>query len=162
MTATDPIRVLISEVDKGLAVLTRIEKFYEEYLERETPFRQRQTDQAIVLADVLVSYYTCLETLFLRISQFFENSLAENKWHRDLLAKMTLEIPGLRERVLCDGTAATLDELMKFRHFKRYYFEFNYDWDRLEYLVNRLDQVRPLVRNDLDRFRAFLVRLASG
>jgi hypothetical protein len=137
MTATDPIRVLISEIDRGLAVLSRIEGFYQDYIEPLHPLQSRQTDQVIVLADILVSYYTCLETLCPRISQFFENSLADEKWHRDLLRKMSLEIPGIRERVLSDATAQLLEEIMKFRHFKRYYFEFNCDWDRLEYLVKR-------------------------
>jgi len=54
-----------------------------------------------------------------------------------------------------------LDELLKFRHFKRYYFEFHYDWDRLVYLQKRFDQVRPLLDRDLDQFRQFLQRLAE-
>ncbi len=33
--------------------------------------------------------------MFLRISQFFENNLDTEKWHRDLLHKMRIEIVDL-------------------------------------------------------------------
>ena len=51
-----------------------------------------------------------------------------------------------------------LFELLKFRHFKRYYFELEYDWDRLDFLVSKLRGVHPLVTRDLERF----VRFASA
>jgi hypothetical protein len=43
---------------------------------------------------------------------------------------------------------------MRFRHFKRYYLEFDYDWDRLQFLRRKLEQVRPRVRQDLNAFEA--------
>ena len=46
--------------------------------------------------------------------------------------QMTLTIPEVRPRVISDATFAALSELRRFRHFKRYYFSFDYDWDRLE------------------------------
>lgn len=74
---------------------------------------------------------------------------------------MTLMIPGIRERAISDDTAGHLEELLRFRHFKRYYFEFEYDWDRIAYVLGRFDQVRPLLRKDLACFREFLARLSS-
>ena len=49
-----------------------------------------------------------------------------------------------------------LVELLKFRHFRRYYFEMQYDWDRLDFLVRKLRQAHPMVRRDLARFEEFL------
>ncbi len=161
MTETSPIQVLILELDKARAVLARIEGFYAELLKEEAPLVNRTTRNAILLADVLVSYYTCAETVFLRISRHFENALDAERWHRDLLSKMCLEIPGIRERVLRDQTRACLDELLRFRHFKRYYFEFDFDWMRIEYLTKQFDLARVLLQADLDGFRQFLVRLAA-
>lgn len=69
---------------------------------------------------------------------------------------MTLEIEGLREAVLSESVYAILLELMKFRHFRRYYFEFEYDWDKLGYLEKKYQQVKPLVTADLQRFDGFL------
>lgn len=50
--------------------------------------------------DRIMSVVNDLSTLFLRISQFFENSLESSRWHTDLLDKMTLHITGIRERVV--------------------------------------------------------------
>ena len=162
MTGTAPIQVLIFELDKARAVLGRIEGFYAALQTEDRPLVHRTTRNAILLADLLVNYYTCAETIFLRISRHFENSLDPEKWHRDLLGKMCLEIPGIRERVLREETRTCLDELLRFRHFKRYYFEFKYDWIRLEYLTKQFDLGRELLRADLERFREFLVRLAAA
>lgn len=52
-----------------------------------------------------------------------------------------------------------LSELLRFPHFKRYYFELEYDWERLDFLVSKLRQAHPLVMRDLERFRRFLSAL---
>ena len=161
MNENPRVLTLSSELQKSRGVLARIVDFYDRYLDQTHGARARTTEQAIVLADILVSYYTCLETMFLRISQFFENDLLSEKWHQDLLDKMTLRIQGIRENVISDDTAALLSELLRFRHFKRYYFEFEYDWDRIDFLRKKFEQLRPAVESDLDRFAEFLRRLAD-
>ena len=60
--------------------------------------------------------------------------------------------------VIADETQRLLHELRRFRHFKRYYYEMDYDWARLDYLCDVYRRVLPLVRRDLDRFRGFLQR----
>jgi len=156
MNAEAGIRVLLGEVDKQEAVLAKITAFYDDYLRTTSGLENRSAEQAIVVSEVFANYYTCLETLFLRISQFFENALSADRWHQDLLHKMTLRVEGVREAVVSDATAAVLLELLKFRHFKRYYFQFEYDWDQLDYLRKKFEQVRTAVTADLDRFRTFL------
>lgn len=162
MSGENQVRVLVSELEKHQAVLEKITAFYDGYLEKTAGLKDRTSEQAIVVADLLANYYTCLETLFLRISQSFENSLAAERWHQDLLNKMTLRIVGVREAVVADVTAGLLLELLKFRHFKRYYFEFEYDWDRLDYLRKKFDQLRPAITADLDRFKQFLSAMISS
>ena len=154
------VLTLLGELEKSRAVLARIVDFHDRYVER-THLRERTTEQAIVIADILSNYYTCLETMFLRISQFFENELASEKWHQDLLGKMTLRIEGIREPVISGTTEALLAELLRFRHFKRYYFEFEYDWDRIDFLRKKFEQVRPAINTDLDGFAEFLRTLAA-
>jgi hypothetical protein len=157
-----PIQVLISELEKGGTVLARIHDFYQDYLSRTDDARARLTEQAIVIANSLSGWYTCLETQFLRISRCFENSLAADRWHQDLLDKMTLDLPGIRPAVIQSDTAALLGELLRFRHFHRYYFEFAYDWDRLELVQNKYTQVQPLLDRDLRKVRDFLHALLHG
>ncbi|MBN2358761.1 MAG: hypothetical protein JXR83_04865, partial [Deltaproteobacteria bacterium] len=90
-----------------------------------------------------------------------ENSLSAARWHADLLDKMTLHVTGVRERVIEEHTARLLHELLRFRHFRRYYFEIDYDWNKIDYLVGVHARVMPLVAADLARFREFLARLAA-
>ena len=116
---------------------------------------------ALIVAGLLENYYTCLETIYLRISQSFENKLDPARWPNDLLQKMTLEIEGVRTAAVSEETFSSLFELLKFRHFKRYYFELEYDWDRLDFLVTKLRQVHPLVTRDLERFVRFASALAQ-
>lgn len=99
---------------------------------------------------------TCLETIFLRISQFFENEVSSDHLRSDLLEKMTVHIEGVRIPAVSESNQASLIELLKFRHFRRYYFEAEYDWDRLDFLVKKLDQAHPVVLADMDRFLSFL------
>lgn len=114
---------------------------------------------AMLLAALLENYYTCCETMFIRISQFFENNLAAERWHRDLLERMTLGITTIRPRVLSDPSYRDLLELMRFRHFKRYYFARAYDWDRLSELLMRLKRLHPLLDADIKAFTKFLQAL---
>ena len=111
---------------------------------------------ALIVAGLLENYYTCLETIFLRISQHFENRLDPERWHHDLLRRMRLEIEGVRVAAISEAAFSPLFELLKFRHFKRYYFDLEYDWDRLDFLVARLRHAHPLVLRDLERFARFL------
>ena len=133
----------------------------ESALENEIARLGRTPVSALIVAGLLENYYTCLETILLRISQHFENRLDSARWHNDLLQKMTLEIEGVRVAAVSEAAFSPLFELLKFRHFKRYYFELEYDWDRLDFLVAKLRQAHPLVMQDLERFVRFL-RAADG
>ena len=156
MSARTDVYSLASEIGKSLEVLEKIEQFYETKKRGLFSPRGRNREKSIIIAEIFFNYYTCLETIFLRISQFFENNLAADKWHRDLLEKMALEIEQVRPRVLSDESVRTLGELLRFRHFKRYYLEFDYDWDRLEFLRKKLDSARPRVRAEIAAFVAAL------
>ena len=152
MSAEDRINTLLGEIAKSRQVLARIEGYYDEYSISSVDPASPTRENAIVLSEILCNYYTCLETLFLRVSQFFENDLSSDRWHQDLLEKMTLNIEAVRPRLLSDASCASLRELMRFRHFKRYYLEFDYDWDKLEFLQRKLAAARRDVSSDVDAF----------
>ncbi len=159
MSAHEKIRTLIARIDHTLAVLERIIAQYDEFLEIDLPRLGKKNTSAMVIAELLVDYYTCLETLFLRISQFFENNLTTDRWHADLLEKMTLRIEAVRIPAISFETSQALGELMRFRHFRRYYFELEYDWDKLAFLQTKLRSLRTTVPQDLASFRNFLLQL---
>lgn len=111
---------------------------------------------AVMIAGLIENYYTCAETIFVRISQYFENNLSQERWHRELLERMRLEIPGVRPCVLSDSTFENLVELMRFRHFKRYYFGTAYDWERIEALLTRVERLAVHLPKELGAFMQFL------
>ena len=155
------IKTLKSEIVKSSTVLARVEQFIVEFESNRLDRGNLSIDQAMILAQSLTNYYTCLETIFLRVSRYFENSLPSSRWHQALLEKMTLEIEGVRIRVICDEVKAGLLELMKFRHFARYYFELDYDWDKLFYLLKKFHDIRKPVKKDLKQFCEYLDQLTQ-
>ncbi len=159
MKAIDEALVLKGEIDKTLTIVDEIHKFYQQVHANEMKLLGKTQSTALIIAQIIENYYTCLETLFLRISQFFENSIEQEKWHKDLLDKMTLKIEGVREPVISAKPHKDLVEVMRFRHFKRYYFEFDYDWDKLDFVSKKFENSFAAVQKDLDNFKNFLQML---
>lgn len=150
------IAELIAGIEKNERILDKLQGSLASALKHDVQVLGRTENAALIIAGLLENYYTCLETVFLRISQFFENSLSGERWHAELLDKMTIHIGGVRIPAVSEGNYGSLWELLKFRHFRRYYFETEYDWDRLDFLVKKLTTAHPIVKEDLARFIAFL------
>lgn len=112
-----------------------------------------------MVGGIVESYSTCVETAFLRISQFFENGLRADRRQADLLDHMMLEVPEVRPRVISKDTHSDLAELMRFRRFKRYYFSLAYDWERLDAVVLRLERVHPRLERELEDFELLARKL---
>jgi hypothetical protein len=150
---------LIGEIEKTVSLLEEVRSFYMEIQQNELQQLGKTRATALIVAQVLENYYTCLETLFLRVSQYFENSLLKNKWHSDLLDKMILDIEGIRPPVVSSETYKNLRELMRFRHFKRYYFELDYDWKKLDYLIVCMEESDAQIDAELNNFKHLLAAL---
>ena len=70
-----------------LQIVDKLAQRYREFLDDEFKTLGRRRITAVYLAEIMEDTYTCTETLFLRISQFFENSISQDRWHQDLLKK---------------------------------------------------------------------------
>ena len=82
--------------------------------------------------------YNALESYFLRVSKFFENDLPAATWHRDLVDRMTLEIDGVRPRLLDRALAREIHELRAFRHVFRNIYGSRLDPERMRILQVRV------------------------
>lgn len=153
--------LLISEIQESRIVLKRINNLYTSYHDAFINYGSRELRDAVLLSDILCNTYTCLETILFRISRVFENHLDANQWHKELLRKMQLEVPGIRKEVLSHESYQLLDELRRFRHFKRYYYDFDYDWSKLDYLRGIYDRLLPLINLDLNTFSDFLLECSA-
>lgn len=162
MSANERVRDVLAHVAKTKQLLAKNREFYDRF--RETDFQKLGpgTPSAMILSQIFTDCYTIMETLFLRISQLFENSLSKSEWHKELLEKMRLDIPETRKAVISDATYEVCNELLRFRHFRRYYFELEYDWDRIEMAEKKYCQVHEFLPPDLDNFCRFLSELLSA
>jgi hypothetical protein len=162
MKSSDALPGLLGEIGKHRAVIDRMVGFYDGFVARHPDWRTLDIESSMGMAQFFGNFYTCAETIFFRISAFFENSLDKERWHSHLLDRMTCAIPGQRPAVIDDSTASALLEYLKFRHFTRYYFEFDYDREKLAYLGSRFPfAVKGLV-HDMDRFTDFLEKLDAA
>ncbi len=161
MRTRESLAELQAEIAKTRELLGKNRAFYRSFSASDLKWLGRKNSSAMVMADIITDHYTCIETLFLRVSQFFENELGKEGWHKELLHKMTLDIKGVRKRVISEDTFAILGELLRFRHFRRYYFEMEYDWDRIDFLLRKYEALESLLEADLHRFREFLEELKA-
>ena len=159
MSGNDSANLLAADVEKHIGLLEELRNELEEAIEHDVEILGKTRRTAAMAASIIESYYTCCETVFFRISQFFENNLSDNRWHKDLLEKMTLEIAEIRPKVIDDAVYNDLYELLRFRHFKRYYFSLAFDWERLEEIIKRARRVHPELLAALETFRAFIEKL---
>ena len=155
------LQVLRGQISDGLDAVDSVDAKMRRFRDDELGRLGRTDMSAMIATKILESFYTSLETIFVRISQHFENNLDSQKWHKDLLDKMKIQVPGLRERALSDETVMLLDELRRFRHFSWYYLALDYDWERLDFLIGVYDRSLPMVKRDLAGFVDFLERLGA-
>ena len=163
MSTTDraAIATLRGHIRKHLDLLEESQQEIAGAFSEDIPRLGKTPRAAVLIAGLLENYYTCAETVFVRISQFFENNLDDRRWHKDLLERMTLEIEPVRPRVISQPVKDDLVEIMRFRHFRRYYFGTAYDWERLDALVTRCDRLHPILLTDVREFLSFLDALVG-
>jgi hypothetical protein len=79
---------------------------------------------------MLHSFYNGCENIFNSIARFFENDLGPQSWHKDLLKRMNLDIPGIRPKLIDDELYRLFDDFRAFRHKFRHLYSFQLDWER--------------------------------
>lgn len=106
--------------------------------------------------------YNLMETYFLRVAKFFENELPPAPRHRGLIDRMTLEIAGVRPRLLDRPLAGDFHELRAFRHVFRNLYGSRLDPDRVRSVQARVPSAVAALRAAHDRFSAELRIIAEA
>lgn len=110
------ILALIEELEGDVREIERLLKRNRTAWERIESGANHPVDWG-ALGFTIQTLYGVLENYFLRISKYFENNLADDRWHQALVEKMALDIPGLRPALIEDSMRLRqLKELVKFRH----------------------------------------------
>ena len=162
MSRTEDLQELRGEIQQYREVSARLLDALRHLQEHDLERIGKTTTTAVAAAGLIENSYTAVETVLFRIAQNFGNNLDASRWHTDLLRRMTVSVPELRPAVIADSTFSKLDELMRFRHFKRYYFNLDYDWSRLEYLMNLVHEVIPKFAAELTEFERFLTDVIAS
>jgi hypothetical protein len=106
--------------------------------------------------------YGVIESYCLRIAKFFENGLDGESWHRELLQRMTLEIPSLRPALLSDEAYLLIDDLRSFRHLFRNLYARPLDPDRTRLVQVKVEPARSAFEAAHTEFVARMEEIAAA
>lgn len=136
------------------ADIQEIESIYE----RLTQYASATTsEQAIVAGYYLHNLYNAFENVCLNVARAFENHIDDrSQWHAVLLKRMTLDVEGLRPKLLSPESYQYLDELRRFRHVFRNAYTRELDPQRVVIVINQAQKLQELYKADLSQFKDFL------
>ena len=153
--------VLAGRIRQDLAEIERIVQRAERAVRAAG---QAGTNQDLFLDAAALNLHDCysgLERIFEQIASIVDQSVpATHDWHREILRQMTVEVTGVRPRVLSPDTATALDEYRRFRHVVRNVYAFELDPTRVEQLTIDLKPAFVRASGELEAFAAFLEGLA--
>jgi len=145
--------ILLGYFDKQMKIITRLQGEIEK-------IDVAKFEPRYVFSLKTQQFYTALEDLFKQIAKTFENHIENlSSYHKELLMRMSMEIPGMRPAILSDQSVAVLDKVRSFRHFIRHAYDCELDPDELREIQKKLREDYSLVRNDLAKFREYLLEL---
>jgi len=104
----------------------------------------------------LHNFYNGCENIFRSIAKFFENDLAPDSWHADLLKRMKLSIPGFRPAVIDDELYVILNDFRGFRHIFRHSYVFELNWERERAVALQLEKTSRMLTLQIEKFLAQL------
>ena len=133
----------------------QIDQIYARIEERHSEFGNR-LESLDSMGYQLHNLYCAFEQVFETIAQFFENNIAGEYYHTDLLRRMRLTIEGIRPACISEDAFKLLDELRRFRHFFRHAYLSELDFDKLAHLVEVAEKLRVVFERDRQRFFAEL------
>jgi len=110
---------------------------------------------------LLHNFYNDCENVFRAVARFFENDFGPQSWHKDILKRMKLEIPGYRPRVIDDELFMLLDDFRGFRHKFRHSYGFELDWEKERAVARRLPRTAALFRSRMGAFLDELERMEA-
>ena len=104
-----------------------------------------------ILGSILHSFYNGLENIFEIIAKNIDGNVPSgNKSHQELLHQMASE-NNKREEVISEELYLKLREYATFRHFYRHAYSFQLKWEKLEPLINDMQNVWNEMKQTLEK-----------
>lgn len=151
---------LVAELLLDSATMDELSALNERAAERLGAGSTDDLDYA-ALGYTMHNIYGVIENACLRVSKFFENGLSADGWHKDLLNRMLLDIPGTRPAFFTRSEFLVLDDLRAFRHVFRNLYGRPLDRERLMSLQKKTRAAMPMFRDAVRRYVDFLERLGD-
>lgn len=162
MRTYESTRALLAELDNDGAEILRLLAHNARAMDRLRAGADDPIDWG-ALGFTIHSMYGVAENYFLRVSKYFENGLPPERWHRALVEKMALDIPGLRPALLEDeGDLRDAMELMKFRHRFRNLYGEDLDPDKTAAVQERAERFFGRFQTIHGSFKARLLAIAEA
>lgn len=152
------LRTLMAELDADMKILGVLEGKYEAAKDKLSRIEPDELDYA-GLAYTIVNIYNLMENYFLCIARGFENAIEGDRWHKDLVKRMSLEIEGVRPALLETRDVPLIDELRAFRHVFRNIYQGALDIEKLKLVDSRMPDALDAFKSAYGRFAAALRRL---
>jgi len=129
----------------------------------ETAFDERASDEATIVAGYrLHNLYNAIENIFRNIAEAFENNLEDReRWHSELLQRMTLDLRPVRPAAIDDQAFDRIDELRRFRHLFRSAYGVRLDPERLSLVFRKAMELRQLFPAQIESFLVFVREVAT-
>lgn len=139
------------ELNKILQALQQLEIFLRELSNQSDVMYQNALINSIALN--LHGVYTGLERIFEVIAKKIDQRFPTgDKWHRDLLEQMSVDIPNVRKAVITEEKRLILDELRRFRHLVRSAYSCQLDEEKVLIIAHQIVNSYQTIINEIQLF----------
>ncbi len=139
------------ELNKILQALQQLEIFLRELSNQSDVMYQNALINSIALN--FHGVYTGIERIFEVIAKKIDQRFPTgDKWHRDLLEQMSVDIPRVRKAVITEETRLILDELRQFRHLVRSAYSCQLDEEKVLIIAHQIVNSYQTIINDIQLF----------
>lgn len=145
MSDSERLRLLRAQLDDDYLFISESARRHVDMVSRAAHAQDDEMATTAV-AYLVHNLYTAFEGYFLRIAKHFENSLDDSAWHRELIDRMKIAIPGIRPAVITPDLVEPLDELRRFRHLFRNMYKSRLRKDR----VTEVSEISATIVKEFD------------
>lgn len=145
----------IELIDDILTESEKIENLFKSFasLIKEVKSKNPTFIELNALAMFLHSFYNGLENIFKLIAKKLDEKIPTGeRWHIELLDQMTKPINNRQQIVLTNKIYEDLKEYLGFRHFSRYAYSFDLNWELMKDLIYRIEEIKSNTINELKLF----------
>lgn len=147
--------------ERLLEIIAEIEKELQNLQELRSELQRIKSEEDVIFkrskGSILHDFYNCCERIFKKIAIEMNGGYEDTeKWHKNLLYRMTFPIEDLRPQVISEELAAELDEYLAFRHLFRNIYGFELKGDRIDNLAEKFESVSHRFESEIRAFITYL------